>query len=186
MIPYCILAIEDDNDREFMEKLYLDYHRLIYSEVGKIVGNNWDTEDVLQNVLVKLIGQISKLRSLPRNELVRYIITASKHTAYDCVRARKDGKELSYDDYLETAEGEAHDYKLESILITAEELECLVRIWPRLDKRSQILLEGYYILERPMSELGAELGIKSGSVRMALSRARKRAYDLLKSELETA
>ena len=29
MIPYCILVIEDDDDRTFMEQLFVDYHRLI-------------------------------------------------------------------------------------------------------------------------------------------------------------
>lgn len=186
MIPYCILVIEDDSDRAFMESLYLEYQRLIYSEVGKIIRNNWDTEDVFQNVLVNLISQIAKLRSLPRDELVRYIITTAKHTAYDYFRSRKGDNDLSYDDYIETADEGSQEDGLESRLISAEELEHLVSIWPKLDKRTRILLEGYYILEKPMSELGAELGIKPGSVRMTLSRARKKAYDLLKTELETA
>lgn len=29
MIPYCILVIEDDDDRTFMEQLFVDYHRSI-------------------------------------------------------------------------------------------------------------------------------------------------------------
>ena len=29
MIPYCILVIEDDDDRAFMEQLFVDYHRLM-------------------------------------------------------------------------------------------------------------------------------------------------------------
>lgn len=46
------------------------------------------------------------------------------------------------------------------------------------------ILEGYYILEKPMSELGKELGIKTDSVRMTLARARRKAYELLEKELE--
>lgn len=42
------------------------------------------------------------------------------------------------------------------------------------------MLEGYYILEKPMAELGMELGIKPTSIRMALTRARGKAYKLLK------
>lgn len=128
MIPYCILVIEDDSDRAFMENLYLEYQRLIYSEVGKIVRNNWDTEDVFQNVLVNLISQIAKLRSLPRDELVRYIITTAKHTAYDYFRSRKGDNDLSYDDYIETADEGSQEDGLESRLISAEELEHLISI----------------------------------------------------------
>lgn len=39
MLPLMITAIEDENDREFMEWLYLQYHRLIYSEVRKLIQN---------------------------------------------------------------------------------------------------------------------------------------------------
>ena len=38
MIPYCILVIEDDDDRAFMEQLFVDYHRLMYHE-----SSNWFT-----------------------------------------------------------------------------------------------------------------------------------------------
>ena len=39
MIPYCILVIEDDDDRAFMEQLFVDYHRLMYHEIFKLVHN---------------------------------------------------------------------------------------------------------------------------------------------------
>ena len=51
MIPYCILIIEDDSDREFMSKLYLSYNRLMYREIFKIVNDPWVTEDLMQEVL---------------------------------------------------------------------------------------------------------------------------------------
>ena len=62
MIPYCILVIEDDSDRVFMETLFLEYQRLMYSEINKILQNAWDTEDVMQATLVKLIDKIPDLR----------------------------------------------------------------------------------------------------------------------------
>ena len=47
MIPYCILVIEDDDDRTFMEQLFVDYHRLMYHEIFKLVHDQWAAEDVL-------------------------------------------------------------------------------------------------------------------------------------------
>ena len=46
MIPYCILAIENDDDREFMSSLYIDYKQLMYSEIRKIIKKDCDAEDV--------------------------------------------------------------------------------------------------------------------------------------------
>ncbi len=46
MLPLIIMAIEDEDDKAFMAWLYLQYRRLIYSEVRKIVGNTDDVEDL--------------------------------------------------------------------------------------------------------------------------------------------
>ena len=52
MIPFCILAIENDDDREFMAELFLRYQRLLYNEIYEILNNPWNTEDILQATLV--------------------------------------------------------------------------------------------------------------------------------------
>lgn len=46
MLPLIIMAIEDEDDKVFMTWLYLQYRRLIYSEVRKIVGNTEEAEDL--------------------------------------------------------------------------------------------------------------------------------------------
>ena len=51
MIPIIILAIENDDDREFMTALYMQYHSLMYKLIFDIVKSPWDTEDILQEVL---------------------------------------------------------------------------------------------------------------------------------------
>lgn len=33
MIPFCILVIEDDDDRDFMTTLFIDYQRLLYKVI---------------------------------------------------------------------------------------------------------------------------------------------------------
>jgi len=69
-------------------------------------------------------------------------------------------------------------------MVKDAELDSLARVWPKLDERSRYILEGYYILEKPMATLAEELGIQPKSVRMALTRARKNAYQLFEKELE--
>ena len=86
MIPYCILVIEDDDDRAFMEQLFVDYHRLMYHEIFKLVHDQWAAEDVMQSTLVRLIDKIPELRIKDRDHLVNYIITASKNQARNYLR----------------------------------------------------------------------------------------------------
>lgn len=60
-----------------METLFLEYQRLMYSEINKILQNAWDTEDVMQATLVKLIDKIPELRKKREekvNQLYHYCI----------------------------------------------------------------------------------------------------------------
>lgn len=54
MIPYHILAIEDENDREFMTSLYLQYERLMYFTIRKVTQDSWLVDDIFQSTLEKL------------------------------------------------------------------------------------------------------------------------------------
>lgn len=179
MIPFCILAIENDEDREFMTALFINYQRLLYSEIYKILRDPWNTEDVLQATLVKLIDKIPELREKEPPRLVNYIITAARNTAYNFLRAQKKAPALLFEDYIEEAEKTTERRQMEVAFITKESLDELVRLWPQLDSRSRFLLEGKYILGKSNEALAEELSIKPASVRMALARARQCAYQLL-------
>ena len=166
MIPYCILVIEDDDDREFMTLLYIRYQRLLYKEIYEILKNSWNTEDILQATLVKLIDKIPELRQKERPQLVGYICAAARNTALNFLRAQDKIASFSFEEYM----------------ISKDEIDELVRRWPQLDDRSKMLLEGKYILGKSDEVLAEELSIKPASVRMALTRARQCAYQLLAEE----
>lgn len=89
MIPYIILTIENDDDREFMADLYRTYHRLLYKEIYEIVQDSWNTEDLMQSLLEKLIDHIDQLRSFDTRQLIDYICAAAHNTAYNYNRAKK-------------------------------------------------------------------------------------------------
>lgn len=56
------------------------------------------------------------------------------------------------------------------------------RCGPRLDENTRWLLEARYILDYSDGELARELGVKPDSVRMALTRARRKARRLMESQ----
>ena len=181
MIPQCILVIEDDSDREFMTEFYLQYQRLMYKEGYKITRNHHETEDVMQEALVKLIDKIPLLRTLDRKRRINYVISATKNTAINLMNRKKPM--FSFDEMWDS---EANDdiADLEERMELNFKLECLAEIWPRLDQRSSYLLEAYYILEKSTEEIAADLDAPAGSVRMFLTRARKRAHKLITEEME--
>ena len=66
--------------------------------------------------------------------------------------------------------------------VTVLELDALAQVWPRLDENTRWLLEARYILDYSDGELARELGVKPDSVRMALTRARRKARRLMESQ----
>lgn len=182
MIPYCIMVIENDDDREFMSFLYVTYKQLMYSEIRKIVKKDPDAEDVMQDVLEKLIDKIPLLRSRNRDQLVNYIISACKFTALNFNRDNGNKRETTFEDFVALADSEYDTHQIELRLIKDSELDVLKQVLTQMDERTRCLLEGYYFLDKSISELGAELGIKPDSVRMLLTRARKKAFELLQKE----
>ena len=184
MIPFVILAIEDEGDRSFMTEVYFQYERLIWSEIRKVLKDHPEAEDVFQTCLMKLVRNVKKLRSLTtERELVNYIMTAAQHTALDAVRGKKNQPMESINDeewggrYSLRSEED-----LEELLYRRESVAQLEAVWPLLDERSRYLLEGKYFLDLSTREMGAVLHITHDSVRVELSRARKKVRKLLEEQ----
>ena len=180
MIPVCILAINDENDREFMTALFLQYERLMYKEIYQITSDIWETEDILQSALVKLIDKITLLRTLDSKRLINYLISTVKNTAYNHMNRKKPA--FSFDE-MRDVEADDEISEFEDRMELNFQLERLANVWPLLDQRSKYVLEAYYILEKHPEEIARDLGIKANSIRMILSRARKRAYRLMAETL---
>ena len=178
LIPYSILVIENDDDRAFMEHIFLSYQRLMYHEINQIVKDSWFAEDILQITVINLIKHIETLRSLSPPKLINYIISASKNTAITQLRKNRRNQEESFEKWFQASEYPNQEVNPEIIILQKEQFNCLANIWTKLDERNRYLLEGRFILHKSYTELGKDLNIKPESVRMAVTRAKRTAYNL--------
>lgn len=64
----------------------------------------------------------------------------------------------------------------ELLAIHKEEIQAFSQIWPKLDDKNRLLLEGRFILGKSYEELAVDLGMNPSSVRMAVTRAKRLAY----------
>lgn len=179
MLPICILAIRDDDDRAYMTRLFVKYQRLMYRTIYDILGDKWTTEDVLQTTLLRLIDHLDTLRRLEPEGLAGYIAAARRHTAYNAVRDSGRHPWLPLDGGPEVPD---ERQEVEDRVLRRLELNALAQVWPRLDENTRWLLEARYILDYSDGELARELGVKPDSVRMALTRARRKARRLMESQ----
>lgn len=153
MIPFVILAIEDEDDRAFMTELYSRYERLIYSEIRKLVDEKWEAEDVMQTTLLKLIDRLDRLREMDERHRVNYIITAARNNAISLLRMNKSHLNVSLDETWDDRWDFSPELSVEEIILRDE-------------------------------SIARVLGIKEGSVRMELSRARRKVRQLLDDKIE--
>lgn len=179
MIPYLILAIEDDDDRAFMTNLYMKYHLLLYKEILEITHNRWDTEDLMQSVLVKLIDRIDILRKLSEHQLIAYICKAARHIAFNHCRDDKSSFFVEVE-----PENTASQYNTEDLIIKKEQMANLLLVWDTLDENTKYLLSARYILNKSGKEIAEDLKIPPNNVRMAIVRAKRKALRAMKEREE--
>ena len=166
----------------FLGALFRRYQWLMYREIYQITDNPWDTEDVIQMVWVKLLDKVSLLRSRDTTRLVNYIIAACRNTAITYRQQKKRLAEYTYSDE-KAAPSEAltaHD----PIWEPEERFLALRQAWSQLDPRSQYVLRSRFLLNKTFEEMAQELGIQPKSVRMAVTRAKRKAKALILQALE--
>lgn len=172
---WSINAFESSSDREFIEQLYQRHKRIMFHTAQKFAISQQDQEDIVQNSMEKLIEKISVLRTMDSGELPGYIVGTIRNTSIDFIRRQDviNNHNISLDeDKVET-----EDYLLGGSLSDASIR--LKEIWPELSDDDRFLLEGKYIWGLSDRELSSKLHCKQGSVRMKLTRARRRAFELI-------
>lgn len=171
----------DISGRDFTRQLYQDYQALMYATALKYVSDPHAAEDIVQDGLVRLMQKVELLQTLEEYRLAGYVAATVRNTAFNYLKHQGIvGQHTAGEtDLTETA---AEELPLDEMLILAERSRDLLRIWPRLTPEEQQLLEGKYILGDSDAELAAQFCCKTASIRMKLTRARRKALRLMTDE----
>lgn len=179
MIGLIYAVIHEPSDREYMLWVYREFKNLMYSTAYKYTSNTDVADDVVQDSIINLIKNISTIRPLKRDILASYIVTTIRNVSINTLKAQthhhENTTELT-DDILVDA------LPLDAIVMLTEHKTQLEKIWPQLPEEDQFLLEGKYILGYSDQELAKIFNCKTNSIRMKLTRARRKALALLIKE----
>lgn len=163
------------SEQYFMETLYQTHSRLMFATAGKYSSEPADREDIVQNALLRLFKRSKQLQGMDGCALAGYIVFTVRSAAIDFLRSQK--KYINHASETEDPADSIPDQKvdIEQRLILAEQAELLRAIWPSLSEDERILLEGKYVWGYDDRELAEILHCKANSVRMKLTRARRKA-----------
>lgn len=165
-------ALDTPEERDYMTGLYQKYSRLMYQTAAEYLPAEADREDVLQESLVRMINNIDRLRSLEAYALPYYIRAIVRNLAFDHTRVQRKKNAME-----QPLEERAEPLDIAAIV---EHRVDLSGLWSNLTDEECVLLQGKYLLGYTDAELAASLRCKPGSIRMKLTRARRRAMGILK------
>lgn len=180
MLGWVFGTLEEPDYQPNIEEVYLRYRRLMYATAGKFTNNIEDQKDIVQTALERLIKIFSAPGAKKRCISAGYIVFTIRSVSIDFLQ--KQSREAAHcvsiedDPFVEIA---ITDGTLDDLLLPSDNAERLWSIWPKLSAEARILLEGKYILDLTDEELATILKCKTGSIRMKLTRARRRAVKLL-------
>ena len=175
LLPLVFLLIENEDDRAFLENVYLQYHRLMYAQALQILRQSQAAEDAVSDSLLALTKKISLLRTFECNKLRSYVVITVKHTAISRLNRRK-WERLPGDAAMEEVAGTD---RADARLLEQAGIEGVKAAIRALPPREKDLMLKKYFREMTEQEIADETGLKPVSVRVHLSRARKHLARLL-------
>lgn len=143
-----------------------------------------ECDDLMQDVLLRLMRNTEKLRILNRQQAAKYIALTVRSVYLDIQRKHLGNQEISLDDpvaQLLNNQNAPEQTSMTDLLSMQQEVTLLKS---SLSARDWHILEGKYILGYDQKELSRQIGVSPDSIRMILSRARKKARSILLEEPE--
>jgi RNA polymerase sigma-70 factor (ECF subfamily) len=168
------------NNQRAIEEVYNKYKRLMFATARKYTEDIANQEDIVQTSLERLLKKFANIDPLKCCISAEYIVYTVRSVSIDFLR--KQDREAGHCIYVEDEKLEEiakTDGMLDDLRSISESAEILHTLWPRLPAEDRILLEGKYILGQTDKELASILKCESSSIRMKLTRARRRAMKLL-------
>ncbi|HQE22690.1 MAG TPA: sigma-70 family RNA polymerase sigma factor [Syntrophomonadaceae bacterium] len=187
MVMMAIESMDNDNDKAFMLSLYHDYYGLVWKTVYNITRDAGHAEDLVNDTFIRLIEKISVIRKLDSCKLAAYVVYTSRSVAINFIKHRDVqskyayyGKELDLQEEIPSLEE-----SIEEKIIYQEKIEVLVNAILKLPEKYKNLLYFKYVLEMDDREIAGILRIAPNSVRQYLTRARRKAKELMDKEMDT-
>ena len=184
MIFMMLQGMENEAARKRLTDFYIQYYALLKSKAIEFVAllNMPDRfhlpDDLVQDAMARMIRNSSSVMKLSEPQMVSYAVKTVKSCAHDyCRKTIAQQKAICSKEILEGAD---EDRIWEDRPDCFEEEDPLLRFGSILDslpEREHDILIYKYFLGYDDLKIAELLGIKEASVRMALTRARRRVRE---------
>lgn len=183
--------IENEEERSRMAAFYLQYHKLLKKKARDIMqkfGLKDETDlsgDFVHDAMAKIMQNMNTVMSFNDYQLLAYASKTVQSCVIDyCRKIIKDQKTMHEKEILEDALELSNDPFKD--VGESDPITSLGKILALLSNSDRNILIYKYFLNYNDSQIAALIGVKPDSVRMALTRARRKVRKLWKEKEEVS
>jgi RNA polymerase sigma factor, sigma-70 family len=174
-----IASIEDNQERTFMERLFEKHNSRMINIARKILNDNIDAEDAIQEAFIRIYKNIEKFLTLNENDLCLLLSIYSKNEALRLLknRSKHSNISLNYDDDNGNYDIPDDSLNLDDMIIKKEYYNTItsyINNLPETQRHVIILRYKYNMNEREIADI-------VGTTDDAISARIRRAKDSLRS-----
>ncbi|MBE6947501.1 MAG: sigma-70 family RNA polymerase sigma factor [Ruminococcaceae bacterium] len=172
VLPVIISAIENPKDRDLMTEFYLTQNTRMYAEAWKYLSTPEDVEDIVYEALTRIIEKIETFRSLLPPQRLQYAVTTVRNLSYIYTTRKNLHPTVPFEEICFELTTDSEDSP-EALVEKRVFFKHLRDVWQEIKTEERMLLEQKYILRWTDEEIAEKLCIKSQSVRMRMTRAKR-------------
>lgn len=170
MLVLFLSILENDDERRRFTNIYEQYHEKMEQVAMRILQEQHDAEDAVQNSFVQIIRHFDKVYTISCEELLFWIISIVKNEAFMILRKHRQNNTVPLED----------SNSFERISGDTAEYEEIVGIFRQLPETYRAVLEMKVFIGYSDKEVAAHLGISETAVSTRANRGRA----LLKKMME--
>jgi RNA polymerase sigma-70 factor (ECF subfamily) len=163
------------NERAF-RKILESHYTLIYSVVRGVAGSRGETDDIVQEVFIKIFRALGDFRGEAR--LSTWIYRIARNEAINACAKRRP-QMVPIEDCEELPAGEDSPEASYGRRLTGERLE---RLMLRLDEQQRVAIELRYMGDKSYDEIAEIMEIPLGTVKTSIHRAKLSLRRMLTAE----
>lgn len=174
-----IMAIKDENERNFIEELYIKHNKYMWKYAMYLTKNKDEADELLQISFEKIIRCIDAVKKINCCKMDSYMVSIVRNS-YNTMMLKKykEKESLEYIDSDELSDLDAYD-DYESVLERSSSSDILVALENMPDKYKMVL-KLKYVYEFDDDQIAKTIGVQTNSVRMYKTRALRMLADRLK------
>lgn len=170
MLAFILSSVElNEHQKSRLEEIYYKYRELLFSYAKRIVSNDADAEDVLQNTFMKIANSLNKVGDTDSKETAAFFIVITRNTAYDFLRRRSRYHEIPLEHISETIS----DGQSVEALASKLEYKKIVSAIKRIPSPYQEVLYLHYVCDYSIKNTARLLDRKAQTVKTQLVRGKK-------------